>query len=128
MPEGRPAVEKRPRSLGRSSTEAELSKAADVTMTVGPICGVPAPSIPTPLIFPDLGARGRAQLRTPRDKEKNSAKNAPRYFRTFTGYYLPCGCGVAAARTVKLVVWVMVFLERLSVTETSSLLFPGRQE
>src|ERR1700721_1435631 len=121
MPEGRPAVEKRPRSLVRSSTEAELVKAADVTMTVAPICGVPAPSITTPVIFPELGAACRAEAHTPRAKGKSSAKNAARYFRTFTGYYLPCGCGVAAARTVKLVVGVMVFLERLSVTETSSL-------
>src|SRR5580692_11876693 len=89
MPEGRAAVENRPRSLVRSSTEAELSKAAEVTITVAPICGVPAPSITTPVIFPELGAAWRAEEHTPRVKGKSNAKNTARYFRTFTGYYLP---------------------------------------
>src|SRR5579862_7571802 len=101
-------VEKRPRSLVSNSNEAKLRSWPEETITVAPIWGVPAASMTMPVIFPVFGAACSVEQQA-RAKQKSSAETAARYFRTFTGFYLPCGCGLSAARTVKFVVGVMVF-------------------
>ena len=129
-PAGSDAVENRPRSLVRISSGDPPSTLSDETVTVAPICGVPAGSTTTPAIWlAPLGAAlsGSASRHTRHPRPRNASLGD-------SMLHLPCGSAVGAGRaagavagavpetgfTVKSAVGVIVCLARLSVTATSS--------